>query len=77
MLKFCEPKDDSERNLIINEIGLMNQCHECEGVLHIFNSYDFKNRLWIFLELMDCDLTSLIEQYHRLYSENVVKYILW
>ena len=25
-LKFCEPRKPSERNLIINEIGLMNQC---------------------------------------------------
>jgi len=29
------------------------------------------------MELMDCDLTSLIETYHKRYSENVVKCILW
>ena len=27
-LKFCEPKSNSDRNLIINEIGLMNQCQD-------------------------------------------------
>lgn len=29
------------------------------------------------MELMDCDLTSVIETYHLRYSENVVKCILW
>ena len=27
-LKFCEPKNNKDRNLIINEIGLMNQCQD-------------------------------------------------
>ena len=26
---------------------------------------------------MNCDLTSVIDNYHEQYSENVVKYILW
>ena len=76
-LKFCEPKTDSDRNMVINEIGLMNQCQEENSVLKIFSCYDFKERIWIFLELMDSDLTSVIQEYHKTYSENVVKYILW
>ena len=75
-LKFCEPKNESQRNLIINEIGLMNQCQHYDSVLKIYASYDFRDRIWIFLELMDCDLTSVIEMYHKHYSENVVKFIL-
>ncbi len=76
-LKFCEPKNESDRNLVINEIGLMNQCMDHESVLHIYNSFDFRDRIWIFMELMDCDLTSVIETYHDRYSENVVKCILF
>ena len=76
-LKFCEPKTNSDRNLIINEIGLMNQCQDQDTVLKIYRSYDYRDRIWIFLELMSCDLTSVIDNYHERYSENVVKYILW
>ena len=46
------------------------------SVLKILASYDFSDRIWIFLELMDGDLTSFIEQNHKTYSESAVKYIL-
>ena len=46
--------------MLINEIGLMNQCSDSETVIKIFASYDFKDRMWIFLELMDDDLTELL-----------------
>jgi len=66
-----------ERNLVINEIGLMNQCRDNETVLKIYNSFDYKGAIWIFLELMDCSLLNVIETYNGLFSENVIKYILW
>ena len=57
-LKFCEPRTPSERNMIINEIGLMNRARaDYETVLQILASYDYRDRIWIFLELMDGDLT--------------------
>ena len=56
-LKFCEPRKEADRNLVINEIGLMNQCQGQDTVLKIYSSHDFKDRIWIFLEIMDCDLT--------------------
>ena len=55
----------------------MNQCQDQDTVLKIYRSYDYRDRIWIFLELMNCDLTSVIDNYHEQYSENVVKYILW
>lgn len=76
-MKFCSPSNEEDRNMVINEIGLMNQCRAHETVLKIFNSFDYKNRIWIFLELMDCSLLDIIEDYHDKYSENIVKYILW
>ena len=32
-LKFCHPRSMKERNMLINEIGLMNQCRESETVI--------------------------------------------
>lgn len=32
-LKFCEPQSESDRNMVINEIGLMNQCSDEDTVL--------------------------------------------
>lgn len=75
-MKFCNPKDEKEKNMIVNEIGLMNQCRANPNVLKIYNSYDYRDRIWIFLELMDSDLYSLIAENHKIYSEQVVKYIL-
>lgn len=75
-LKFVEPKNDSERNIIINEIGVMRMCELNQGVLKVIEAYDFKSRLWIFVELMDDALTSYVQAFHDTYSENVVKYVL-
>lgn len=76
-MKFCSPSNEEDRNLVINEIGLMNKCRSHETVLKIFDSFDFKGRIWIFLEIMDCSLLDVIDAYKHRYSENVVKYILW
>ena len=63
--------------MIINEIGLMNRARaDTATVLQILSSYDYRDRIWIFLELMDGDLTQIIEKYHQRYTENVVKYCL-
>lgn len=42
----------------------------------MIEAYDFKNRLWIFVELMDDALTSYVQAFYKEYSENVVKYVL-
>ena len=62
-----------------NEVALMNMSAEKKGseyVLEIYESFDFRDRLWIFVELMDCALTPLIETCQDTYSENCCKYIL-
>ena len=48
------------RKIIINEIGVMRMCEENQGVLNVIEAYDFKGRLWIFVELMDDALTSFV-----------------
>lgn len=75
-LKFIEPKSQKERNIIYNEVALMRMHDENTSVLRCIEAYDFKNRLWIFVELMDDALTGFIETLNESYSENVCKYIL-
>lgn len=59
-LKFVEPKTPKERNIILNEIGLMQMCNDNRLLLKIIEVYDFKERLWIFVELMDDALTGFV-----------------
>ena len=54
----------------------MNQVKLKEAVVSVLASYEFKSKIWIFLELMDDDLTALIDGYYQKYTETVVKYIL-
>merc|ERR1712072_1637935 len=51
-LKFVEPKNEKERNIIINEVGLMYMCNEHNLMLKVIEAYDYKDRLWILCELM-------------------------
>ena len=60
-LKFVEPKDNREKMLMYNEVALMNMSKNKEVVLEVYESFDFRNRLWIFVELMDFALTPIIE----------------
>lgn len=59
-LKFVEPKSELERQIIINEVGVMKMCEQNQGILKVLEAYDFKSRLWIFVELMDDALTSYV-----------------
>ena len=75
-LKFVEPKNETERRVVINEIGVMRMCEQNKGILKVIEAYDFKQRLWIFIELMDDALTPYVHTLHKTYTENVVKYVL-
>ena len=75
-LKFVEPKNDEERTIIMNDLGVMRMCEQNQGILKVIEAYDFKSRLWIFVELMDDALTSYIQAFYKEYSENIVKYVL-
>ena len=75
-LKFVEPKTDSERNIILNEIGIMRMSDKNTGVLKVIEAFDYKSRIWIFIEIMDDALTGYVQTFYKTYSENVVKYVL-
>ena len=57
-----EPKNEKERKMLINEIGLMQVCTEAnnEQMLTVFEAYQFSNHLWVFVELMDDALTGFV-----------------
>ena len=71
-----EPKNEKERNIIINEIGLMYMCNENNLMLKVFEAYNYKDRLWIMCELMDDALTAYVQNWFKLYTENICKYVL-
>ena len=51
-LKFVSPSSISQRDLVFNEVNIMVQRSENEGIVRIFDCFDFKDRLYIFMELM-------------------------
>ena len=52
----------------MTESNSLVQCHE---------AFDFQNRLWIFLELMDGAFTPMLEDLQGAYSEGFCKYSLY
>jgi len=62
-LKFVEPKNPIERESIMNEVGIMLMCKQNDAIIRCFECFDFKARLWIFLEMMDGGaLTPMLEE---------------
>ena len=53
-LKFMKPKNKREKESIKNEIGIMQICKDNENIIKCYEAFDFDNRIWIFLELMNC-----------------------
>lgn len=52
-------------------------CRENDMIVRCFEAYDFKKRLWIFMELMDGGaLTPMLEELSGQYSENYCRYII-
>ena len=76
-LKFTEPKSSNERQAIENEIGIM-QLSQYNSIVRCHEAFDFQNRLWIFMELMDGGaFTPMLEELQGNYSEEFCKYSLW
>lgn len=61
---------------MFNEVALMNMCAGNDFVLRIYDQFNYKECLWIFLEIMDDALTPVIARMRNVYSENCCKYIL-
>ena len=75
-LKFVEPKNQQERDSIINEVGIMLLCQENDAILRCFECFDFKGRLWSFLEMMDGGaLTPMLEEMGGKHTEDFCKFV--
>jgi protein-serine/threonine kinase len=77
-LKFIEPKNPKERTIIKNELGIMQMCKDNDNVIQCYEAFDYRQRLWIFLEYMDggC-LTPIVEERKGNISEGVCSFILY
>jgi serine/threonine protein kinase len=77
-LKFIEPKNQKEQQIIKNELGIMQMCKDNDNVIRCYDAFDFRSRLWIFLEYMDggC-LTPIVEERKGNISEGVCSFILY
>lgn len=62
--------------MLINEVGLMNTVKGCKLVVEVYKTFEYKERLWIFLELMDYAMTPIIDRFKEEYSEGVIKFVL-
>ena len=51
-------------------------CTDNSLMWKVIEAYDFKDRLWIFVELMDDAMTSYVQNWNKTYSENICKYVL-
>lgn len=77
-LKFIEPKNEKERLIIRNELGIMQMNKDNENIVNCYEAFDFKQRLWIFLEYCDSGcLTPIVEERRGNIPENVCAYILY
>ena len=59
-----------------NEVALMNKFRGDKIVLEIFDQYEYRDRLWIFVELMEDAMTPIIANLKTDYPENACKYIM-
>jgi serine/threonine protein kinase len=56
----------------------MTKCKDNENLIKCFDAYDYKSRLWFFLEYMDAgSLTEIVEKRKGNISEDVCAYILY
>lgn len=55
----------------------MMVCNDEDSILKCIDAYDFKDRLWVFLEMMDLGaLTDLVVEKRGNIDETIISYIL-
>lgn len=70
-------RNRAERQSVINESALIRALN-CPYIVSCIDVFDYDNRISVFLEIMDGgDFTKLIENGHKIYSEDFCKYSLY
>ena len=55
----------------------MQLCSDNDALLKSIEAFDYKKKLWIVLDLMDCGyLTKVIEAHYEKFDEEFIRYIL-
>ena len=55
----------------------MMLCEEEDSILKCIDAYDFKERLWVFLEMMDVGaMTQMLEERRGNIDEKICSYII-
>ena len=75
-LKPTDPMKEDERQCVINECSL-NQYLQCEQLIKVFEVYDYRNSIMVFMELMDGDMSDIIRQNKGTLSEEFCKWTLY
>lgn len=76
-LKFIQPKDKNDYNNVRNEVAIMMMCQEGDCILQCIEIYDWLEKLWVFLEIMDLGaITDVLEHEKGNIDENICAYIL-
>ena len=76
-LKFTNPRNAAERQDVINECSLI-QYLNCQQLISCEDVYDFQDRIWIFLELMEGgELTKIILDRNGDFTEDFCKWSLY
>ena len=65
----------AERQSVINECSLIKALH-CPNIVACEDVYDFDKRIWVFLELMEGDLSQVVLNSRSNYSEDFCKFTL-
>ncbi|OMJ93936.1 hypothetical protein SteCoe_2989 [Stentor coeruleus] len=72
--KIISPKNNFEKQMIINEFALTKLCMHC-NIIEYYFIYEFNKDIWIIQELMDLSLTKLLSQ-DRMMPEPIIIFIL-
>lgn len=72
--KILSPRNNFEKQLIINEFALTKLCKHC-NIIEFYSIYEFDKKIWILQELMDISLAKLLSQ-DRMMPEAIIIFIL-
>lgn len=76
-LKMMRPKNPKQFNSIKNEVGIMILCKDDPSIIKCIDAYDYSERLWVILEMMDVGaLTDMLEDAKGDIDEKICAYIL-
>lgn len=75
-LKFIEPRSDAERERFQSEIGIMRMLGD-DQVTTCYEAFDFKNRYWVVMDMMEGGFITDMLKDRRGYSEEFCKYSLY